>query len=89
VYGVLQVADAIQHGFALRLDPRRERDPLLRGKRIIRGTYTPRAGDMIRDLGLWGKRVRARIEVERDALVSTSTIRPASYTLLEVEEAAA
>jgi hypothetical protein len=88
VYGTLQIADAIQHGFGLRLDPKGDRPPELRGRRVIRGTYTPRAGDLIRDRGLWGKSVRAQLRIERDALVSTSAIRPPVFTLLDVEERA-
>jgi len=49
--------------------------------------YTPQVEDKIRELGLSGKRVRATIEVEQDAIVSTANIRPAEYRLLDVEDA--
>lgn len=48
------------------------------------GDLVPAEGEQ----GLWGNRVRARIRVEQDALVSTSTIRPPTFTLVHVESAA-
>lgn len=86
-FGILSAADQDQHGFGLRLDADRRKDPLLRGKRTVRGAYAPEVEASIRDNGLWGKYVRAQILVVRDAVVSTSTIRPATYTLVGVEAA--
>jgi hypothetical protein len=85
-YGVLSMADALLHEFALRLDPRGDRPAELRNKRIVRGTYEARVGDAIRDRGLWDRSVRARIRIETDAIVSTSAIRPPTFTLVDVEE---
>ena len=85
VFGVLSQADQEVRGFGLRLAPDAARPSELKGKRLLKGTYRPDAGVAIRDQGLWGKEVRARVFVERDALISTSTIRPATYTLMSVE----
>jgi hypothetical protein len=87
VFGTLSLADAMQKTFGLIFDPGSLRSETFKGKRVIRGSFTPKVEDVIRDKGLWGKRVRATIEVERDALVSTSRIRPPEYRLLDVEEA--
>lgn len=87
VLGTLTIADAEQKMFGLVFDRGAARPEIFRGKRLIRGSYTPQVGDLMRDEGLWGKRVRATIEVTRDALLSTSTIRPPSYRLIDVEQA--
>jgi hypothetical protein len=87
VIGVISLADAIHKEFALDLDTTTRKPPMLRGKRRVRGGYTPKVESKIRELGLWGRRVRARIEIERDPLLSTSTIRPPRFRLLDVEEA--
>lgn len=84
-FGTLSIADQEQHGFGLRLDPKAKRDPILKGKRIVHGVYRPEIEAKIRDDGLWGRPVKARLLVVRDALVSTSAIRPASYTLISVD----
>jgi hypothetical protein len=84
-FGTLSIADQEQSGFGLRLDSKAERDPLLKGKRVVHGVYLPEVETKIRDEGLWGRPVKAKLLVVRDALVSTSAIRPASYTLISVE----
>lgn len=87
VFGVLSLADSIHHEFGLRLDARARREhPFLRGKQIIRGSVTPSVEDAIRDRGIWGKGVRATIRVRRDAVISTSTVRPATYSLVDAVE---
>jgi hypothetical protein len=88
VFGTLSIADAIQHGFGLRLERRGQQPRVIRGRRLIRGPFTPQVEDSIRKQGLWGNRVRARIRVEEDAIVSTSTVRPPTFTLVHVEPAA-
>jgi hypothetical protein len=87
VIGTLSIADATQKMFGLALDPGRRKPPSLRGKRLVRGRYTPAVEELMRDRGLWGRRVRATLEVKQDALISTSTIRPPEYRLIDVEEA--
>lgn len=84
-FGVLSIADATQKTFGLRLDARRRRPDVLRGKQIVRGTYTEEVEQQIIEDGLWGKAVRAKIRVERDAVVSSSTIRPPVFELMAVE----
>ena len=84
-FGVLSIANQEQHGFGLKLDTDATRHRLLKGKRVVHGTYLPPVEARIRDEGLWGTEVRATLLVVRDALVSTSTIRPPSYTLIDVE----
>jgi hypothetical protein len=84
VFGLLSQADAEVHGFGLRLAASARRPEELKGKRMVRGTYRPDVGTAIRDNGLWGTEVLADILVERDALISTSTIRPPKYTLVGV-----
>lgn len=84
VVGTLSVADAEQKTFGLRIDTTRARPRALKGKRVLRGTYTSESEEQIIAEGLWGKMVRADIRVEQDALISTSTVRPAIYTLIEV-----
>jgi hypothetical protein len=86
---LLSIADATQKMFGLQLDPKARKPQALRGKRVIRGSYTPEVEARIIERGLWGRRVRADIEVERDPLISTSTIRPPAYRLLDVREAVA
>jgi hypothetical protein len=89
VFGILSLADAIHHEFGLRLDAQARREhPFLRGKQVIRGSVTPLVEDAIRDRGIWGKRVRATVRVRRDAVISTATVRPASYSLVDAEESA-
>jgi hypothetical protein len=83
--GTLSLADQEQHRFGLRLDPDVAKPQALKGKRVVRGTYLPKVEAEIRDKSLWGKEVRASILVVRDALISTSNIRPPSYTLVDVE----
>lgn len=83
--GVLSIADATQRGFGLRLDSEAARHPALRGRRLIRGHYTSDAGEKIREMGLWGKEVRATLRVIMDPHFSTSTIRPPVYTLVDVD----
>jgi hypothetical protein len=82
--GALSMADAIHRQFALVLDPGDKPD-VFKGKRVVRGRYAPAIGDRIRDQGFWGKRVAATIQVERDALISTSKVRPPVFTLVGVE----
>jgi hypothetical protein len=84
-FGTLSVANKELHGFGLRLDPDATRHAMLRGKRVVNGTYLPALEAKIRDEGLWGREVRAKLKVVRDALISTSTVRPATYTLIDVE----
>lgn len=87
-FGSLSIADATQQGFGLRLDPTLPKPPELRRKSLVRGLYTPEAGEKIRDDGLWGKDVVATLEVTRDAVISSSTIRPPKYTLVDVRSRA-
>ncbi len=84
-FGTLSIANQEQHGFGLKLDPDAKRPAHLKGKRVVHGVYLPPVETRIRDEGLWGREVRATLRVVRDALVSTSTIRPALYTLIDVE----
>ncbi len=84
-FGTLALANKEQHGFGLRLDPDARRDPVLKGKQVVHGTYRPEVEEEIIERNLWGREVRATLLVVRDALVSTSTIRPPTYTLIEVE----
>lgn len=84
-FGTLSIANQEQHGFGLKLDTDARRHALLKGKRVVHGTYLPPVEARIRDEGLWGREVRATLSIVRDALVSTSTIRPPSYTLIDVE----
>ena len=84
-FGTLSIANQELHGFGLRLDRDATRDPLLKGKRVVNGTYLPEVEAKIRDENLWGSEVRATLLVVRDALISTSTVRPATYTLVDVE----
>jgi hypothetical protein len=84
-FGILSIANQEQRGFGLKLDLEVRRHALLKGKRVVHGTYIPPVEAKIRDEGLWGREVRATLRVVRDALVSTSTIRPPSYTLIDVE----
>jgi hypothetical protein len=84
-FGTLSIANQELHGFGLRLDRDAKRDPLLRGKRVVNGTYLPEVETKIRDENLWGSEVRATLRVIRDALISTSTVRPATFILLDVE----
>jgi hypothetical protein len=83
--GTLSIANQELHGFGLRLDRDATRDPLLKGKRVVNGTYLPEVEAKIRDENLWGSEVRATLIVVRDALISTSTVRPATFTLTDVE----
>jgi len=87
VVGTLSIADATQKTFGLAFDPAARKPEAFRNRRLLRGSYTPEVEEKIIERGLWGRRVRATIEVERDRLVSTSTIRPPEYRLLDVEEA--
>jgi hypothetical protein len=87
VVGTLSIADATQKTFGLAFDPGARKPEIFRKRRLIRGPYTPEVEEKIIERGLWGRRVRATIEVERDTLVSTSTIRPPAFRLLDVEEA--
>lgn len=82
--GVLAMADALNRHFALTLDAGIERPPAFKGKRIVRGGYQRAIGDVIRDDGWWGKRVTATIRVRRDAVISTSKVRPPTFTLVNV-----
>jgi hypothetical protein len=84
-FGTLSIANQELHGFGLRLDRDATRDPLLKGKRVVNGTYLPEVEAKIRDENLWGSEVRATLLVVRDALISTSTVRPPIFTLLDVE----
>jgi hypothetical protein len=84
-FGTLSIANQELHGFGLRLDREAKRDPLLKGRRVINGTYLPEVETKIRDDNLWGSEVRATLLVVRDALISTSTVRPATFVLLDVE----
>jgi hypothetical protein len=84
-FGTLSLANQEQHGFGLRLDPDATRHPVLKSKRMVQGTYLSEVEAEIRDQGLWGREVRATLRVVRDALISTSAVRPATYTLVDVE----
>ncbi|HEY4811768.1 MAG TPA: hypothetical protein VIH71_11995 [Solirubrobacteraceae bacterium] len=84
-FGTLSIANQELHGFGLRLDSNATRDPLLKGRRVVNGTYLPEVEAKIRDENLWGSEVRASLLVVRDALISTSTVRPPTFTLLDVE----
>ncbi len=84
-FGTLSLADKELRGFGLRLDPEPRRDPVLRGKRVVHGTYLPAVEEKIIADGLWGHEVRATLRVVRDALISTSTVRPATFTLIDVQ----
>jgi hypothetical protein len=84
-FGTLALANQEQRGFGLRLDRDATRHAILKGKRVINGTYLPEVEAEIRDQGLWGREVRATLRVVRDALISTSAVRPATFTLIAVE----
>ncbi len=83
-FGVLTIANQEAHGFGLRLDREARKHRLIKNKQVIHGTYLPEIEDAIREQGLWGTEVRARLRIVRDALVSTSTVRPPVYTLVGV-----
>lgn len=85
-FGTLSLADKELRGFGLRLDPDARRDPVLRNKRVVHGTYRRDMEQKIIAEGLWGHEVRATLRVVRDALISTSTVRPATFTLIDVQE---
>jgi hypothetical protein len=87
VVGTLSIADATQKTFGLAFERGARKPEIFRNRRLIRGSYTPEVEDLIIERGLWGRRVRATIEVERDRVVSTSTIRPPEFRLLDVEQA--
>ncbi len=84
-FGTLSIANQEQHGFGLRLDRDATRHALLKGKRVVNGVYLPEVEAKIRDGNLWGAQVRATLLVVRDALISTSTVRPPEFTLIDVE----
>jgi hypothetical protein len=84
-FGTLSLANQEQHGFGLRLDRDAARHEVLKGKRVVNGIYLPEVETKIRDHGLWGREVRATLRVVRDELISTSAIRPPTFTLIDVE----
>ena len=82
--GVLAMADSLHRQFALTLDASAGRPEVLKRKRIVRGDYPAAIGDVIREGGWWGNRVSATIRVRRDGVISSSTVRPPTFTLVNV-----
>ncbi|MDQ3740434.1 MAG: hypothetical protein M3389_05760 [Actinomycetota bacterium] len=84
-FGVLSLADATKRRFGLRLDREVVRHPILRGRSVVSGEYAPEVGDKLRDAGLWNTEIRAVLRVEYNPGGGTSTVRPASFTLIDAE----
>jgi hypothetical protein len=85
VLGTLSIANKLESGFGLTFDQRAPRPSEFKGRRLLSGTYTPEVGEKMMEEGLWGRPVRATIEIERDPVVSNSRIRPDRLTLVQVE----
>jgi hypothetical protein len=84
VIGQLSLADSNKKLFGLDLDRNRPIPEALRRKRMVKGHYTAAVEDVIVQQGLWNTRVLASIEIEKDALISTSRIRPPEFRLVGV-----
>jgi hypothetical protein len=85
--GRLSMADDFKNRFELRLFKDAPKPPQTARKQVIRGTFEDHVGELVKELGLWGKEVEAEIHLERERAETVATPREPKFVLISVKAA--
>jgi len=83
VIGHLEMAHDGTNTFSMTIGPG-ERDPLLKGRQKVQGSFTDQVGAEVKRQGLWGSDVQALVEFQREREGSAALPKDARFTLISV-----